>query len=72
MRLAPDRGEPAGERAAHGRRQQVAGGVVERLDGQRDRLVRSRRAAAPASAMPQLIWTRLSKPRRSRHGPDHP
>ena len=63
-----------GQRAPDGRRQQVAGGVVKRLNRQRDRTVLARRESPlpPAAAMPQLIWTRLSKPRRSRHGPSQP
>ena len=54
-----------------GRRHDISGGVIERLDGERlGRSAPNRRM--PSSAMPALICTRLSKPRRPAHGPLQP
>ena len=50
-----------------GRRHDISGGVIERLHGQRlGRSAPNRRM--PSAAMPALICTRLSKPRRLPHG----
>ncbi len=74
-------GEPRGRRKAvmaaepqtaqRGGGHQVARRVIESLHRQRRRTLGSG-PALPASAIPQLIWTRLSKPRRSLHGPLQP